>query len=96
MEAVEKFSAEKLFRNILKANKKNSENYLENFLRYHRDAHDIALTYCYFFTKLFAEPSEVIMVQNYSGKQIPLSKVLGNKKYKEVEPAPGSYVKEKC
>jgi polyhydroxyalkanoate synthase len=65
MEAVENFSTEKLFHNILKASKKISENYLENFSGYHRDAHDIALTYCYFFTKLFAEPNEVIKVQNY-------------------------------
>ena len=31
-----------------------------------------------------------------SGKQIPASKTLGNAKYKNIEPAPGSYVKEKC
>ena len=31
-----------------------------------------------------------------SGKQIPVSKTLGNAKYKKIEPAPGSYVKEKA
>lgn len=31
-----------------------------------------------------------------SGKQIPANKNLGNTKYKNLEPAPGSYVKEKC
>jgi polyhydroxyalkanoate synthase len=31
-----------------------------------------------------------------SGKQIPVSKTLGNAKYKNLEPAPGSYVKEKA
>jgi polyhydroxyalkanoate synthase len=31
-----------------------------------------------------------------SGKQIPSPKLLGNKKHKEIEPAPGRYVKEKC
>jgi polyhydroxyalkanoate synthase len=65
MITTEKFSVEKLFHNILKASKKVSENYLENLPGYHRDAHDIALTYCYFFTKLFAEPNEVIKTQNY-------------------------------
>ena len=65
MEAVESFSVEKLFHNILKAGKKVSENYIENFSGYHRDAHDIVLTYCYFFTKLLAEPDEVVKVQSY-------------------------------
>lgn len=31
-----------------------------------------------------------------SGKQIPANKTLGNAKYKNIEPAPGSYVKEKA
>ena len=31
-----------------------------------------------------------------SGKQIPAPKVPGNKKYPEIEPAPGKYVKERC
>jgi polyhydroxyalkanoate synthase len=31
-----------------------------------------------------------------SGKQQPADKKLGNAKYKEIEPAPGRYVKEKC
>ncbi len=31
-----------------------------------------------------------------SGKKIPAPKALGNSKYKEIEPAPGRYVKEKC
>jgi polyhydroxyalkanoate synthase len=31
-----------------------------------------------------------------SGKQIPSPHILGNKKYIELEPAPGSYVKERC
>ena len=65
MEVAEKFSIDKLLHNILKANKKVSENYVENFAGYHRDAHDIALTYCYFFTKLLAEPNEIIKVQSY-------------------------------
>jgi len=31
-----------------------------------------------------------------SGKQIPAFKSVGSKKYKEIEPAPGKYAKEKC
>src|SRR6185437_13331592 len=65
MEVAEKFSVDKLLHNILRANKKISENYVENFAGYHRDAHDIALTYCYFFTKMLAEPNEIIKVQSY-------------------------------
>jgi polyhydroxyalkanoate synthase len=65
MEATKEFSVEGLFCNVLKASKKILENYQSNFSGYHRDAHDIALTYSYFFTKLFAEPGEMIKVQNY-------------------------------
>ncbi len=35
-------------------------------------------------------------LQNNSGKQIPAPTVPGNDRFKVIEPAPGSYVKEKC
>src|ERR1700756_1894471 len=65
MYELENFNIEKVFKNTLKINKKIVENYFENCSGYNRDFHDIALTYSYFFTKLFAEPAEMIKVRSY-------------------------------
>ncbi|HXB42137.1 MAG TPA: class I poly(R)-hydroxyalkanoic acid synthase [Bacteroidia bacterium] len=54
-----------LFNYIVKANQKIIKNYCCNFSGYHRDLHDIVLTYSYFFTKLFSEPNELVKVWNF-------------------------------
>jgi polyhydroxyalkanoate synthase len=65
MEGSKEFSIEKLFKDTLKINKRVTENYFENCSGYNRDFHDIVLTYSYFFTKLFAEPNEMVKVRTF-------------------------------
>jgi polyhydroxyalkanoate synthase subunit PhaC len=59
------FNAVELFNNIAKANHKIAKNYCCNFAGYQRDIHDIALTFSYFYTKLFSEPNEMMKVRDY-------------------------------
>src|SRR5438309_1937779 len=54
-----------LFNGIAGANRKIVKNYCCNLSGYHRDIHDISLTYSYFFTKLFSEPNEMVRVQSF-------------------------------
>jgi polyhydroxyalkanoate synthase len=65
MEEQKEFSIGELFRGLLNTNLRITQNYITNFSGYQRDSHDIVLTYSYFYTKLFAEPYEMIKVQNY-------------------------------
>ncbi|MGZ4068188.1 MAG: PHA/PHB synthase family protein, partial [Bacteroidia bacterium] len=51
------------FDRLVKANRKIAANYCCNLQGYHRDLHDIVLTYSYFCTKLFSEPAEMLKVQ---------------------------------
>ncbi|MGZ3866509.1 MAG: PHA/PHB synthase family protein [Bacteroidia bacterium] len=53
------------FDELVKANRKIAANYCCNLQGYHRDLHDIVLTYSYFYTKLFSEPAEMLKVQGF-------------------------------
>jgi len=50
---------------IFKVNQCVVQNYLKYRKGYHRDLHDILLTYSSFFTKLFTEPCEMEKVQRF-------------------------------
>jgi len=60
-----KFSVGELFKGIIKINQKIVQNYLNNHSAYHHDNRDIMLTYFSFYTKLFAQPKEMIKVQDF-------------------------------
>lgn len=53
------------FEDLAKANRKIAVNYCCNLQGYHRDLHDILLSYSYFYTKLFTEPLEMLKVQGF-------------------------------
>ncbi|HWY35874.1 MAG TPA: hypothetical protein VNX68_14625, partial [Nitrosopumilaceae archaeon] len=65
MQKSAEFNVFELFDGIETVNRKIAQNYCCNFSGYHRDMHDIALTYSYFFTKLFSEANEMMKVHDF-------------------------------
>lgn len=58
------FNVMELFNGIVKINEHIVQNYFKNHVSYQHDLRDIQLTYSSFFTKLFAQPTELVKVQN--------------------------------
>src|ERR1700739_1901985 len=77
MHETKEFNVVELFNDNTKAQRKIVKNYCCNFSGYHRDAHDIALTYSYFFTKLFSEPNEMIKVLEFIGEFMQKQQIIG-------------------
>jgi len=83
MQSEKEFNVEKLMNGVTKAEQKIIENYLDNFRGYQHDNRDIALSYLYFFTKLFAHPHELIKVWSYHLELIQSQQLIWRKIYVE-------------
>jgi len=59
------FNLVELFNGLVKINQHIVQNYLKNYSGYHHDNRDIALTFSSFFSKLFADPKEMMKVQRF-------------------------------
>jgi len=59
------FSIVKLFNGIVKINQHVVQNYIKNHSAYHHDNRDIVLTYFSLYTKLSAQPTEMVKVHNF-------------------------------
>lgn len=55
-----------MINSLVKAQTSIAHNYLRNLSGYHHDVRDIALTYANFYTKLMADPSELIKMYSLS------------------------------
>jgi polyhydroxyalkanoate synthase len=62
---LKEFNIGELFNGIAKINQRVFQNNIKNYSGYYHDNRDIGLTYSSFFSKLFAEPTEMVKVQGF-------------------------------